>query len=195
MDIGINQEKNSRTLYRYNTNKFSLYIALGSIVMMFTAFTSAYIVRQSAGNWLEFPLPDLFYVSTAIILISSITLHLSYNTFKRRRETLYKGLLILSFILGITFVVTQYYAWMEMFTMGIDLKRNPSGAFVYVITGAHAAHVLGGIATFIVALIHAFSLPFRVTDKRKNRFQLVLIYWHFVDFLWIYLLLFFTLQR
>ncbi|SRR6056297_632722 len=194
MDASLSNNSGN-ALYKYNTNKFSLYIALGSIVMMFTAFSSAYIVRQSAGNWLEFPLPNLFYVSTAVILLSSVTLHLAYNSFKNQRESLYKSLLIVSFILGIGFVIAQYYAWMEMFAMGIDLKRNPSGAFVYVISGAHAAHVLGGIATFIVALIHAFSLPFRVTDKRKNRFQLVLIYWHFVDFLWIYLLLFFTLQR
>ncbi len=193
MDTSIIQ--NREKLYRYNTNKFSLYIALGSIVMMFTAFTSAYIVRQSAGNWLEFPLPNLFYISTAIILASSLTLHLSYTFFKNAKEQLYKLLLIVSFIFGIGFVISQYYAWMELYAMGIDLKRNPSGAFVYVISGAHAAHVLGGIATFIVALIHAFALPFRVTDKRKNRFQLVLIYWHFVDFLWIYLLLFFSLQR
>ncbi len=193
MDTSLSTRRES--LYKYNTNKFSLYIALGSIVMMFTAFTSAYIVRQSAGNWLEFPLPDLFYISTGIILFSSLTLHLSYNSFKRASENLYKVLLLVSFILGIGFVISQYYAWMELYAMGIDLKRNPSGAFVYVISGAHAAHVLGGIATLIVALIHAFVLPFRVTDKRKNRFQLVLIYWHFVDFLWIYLLLFFSLQR
>jgi cytochrome c oxidase subunit 3 len=86
-------------------------------------------------------------------------------------------------------------AWMELFAMGIDLKRNPSGAFVYLISGTHATHVLGGIATLVVAMIHAFSLSFKVTDKRKNRFQLVLYYWHFVDILWIYLLLFFSFQR
>ncbi len=183
------------SLYKFNTNKFSLYIALGSIVMMFTAFSSAYIVRQSAGNWLEFPLPSLFYVSTAVILLSSVTLHLSFEKFKSQNEQLYKSLLVLSFILGVGFIVTQYYAWMELFAMGIDLKRNPSGAFVYVISGAHAAHVIGGIATLIVAMIHAFALPFNVSPKRKNRFNLVLIYWHFVDFLWIYLLLFFALQR
>jgi len=193
MDTTIVRQRES--LYKFKTNKFSLYIALGSIVMMFTAFTSAYIVRQSAGNWLEFPLPDLFFVSTAVIVLSSITLHMSYHFFKQSKEQLYKFLLILSAALGVAFVFTQYYAWMEMFQMGIDLKRNPSGAFVYVISGAHAAHVLGGIATFLVALIHAFFLPFKVTEKRKNRFQLVLIYWHFVDFLWIYLLLFFSLQR
>jgi len=185
----------NNSLYKYDTNKFSLFIAMGSIVMMFTAFTSAYIVRQSAGNWLDFPLPNLFFVSTAIIVLSSLTLHASYFSFTRGREFLYKGLLFLTFLLGIGFVVMQYMAWMELFAMGIDLKRNPSGAFVYLISGTHATHVLGGIATLVVAMIHAFSLSFIVTDKRIHRFQLVLYYWHFVDILWIYLLLFFSFQR
>src|SRR6056297_4361487 len=109
MDTSLSTRREA--LYKYNTNKFSLYIALGSIVMMFTAFSSAYIVRQSAGNWLEFPLPNLFYVSTAVILLSCVTLHLAYNSFKNQRESLYKSLLIVSFILGIGFVIAQYYAW------------------------------------------------------------------------------------
>jgi cytochrome c oxidase subunit 3 len=181
--------------FNINTSQFALWIAMGSITMMFAAFSSAYMVRQSAGNWLEFQLPNMFFVSTAILLLSSVTLHVSYNSFKKGKESLYKGLLLLTFALGIAFVIFQYEAWMQMFEMGIDMKRNPSGSFVYVISGTHAAHVLGGIACLVVALIHAFALPFNPTKKRKNRFQLVLQYWHFVDILWVYLLLFFVFQR
>lgn len=185
----------SNKRFNLDTSQFALWIAMGSITMMFAAFSSAYMVRQSAGNWLEFQLPSLFFVSTAVILISSGTLHASYLSFKNGKELWYKGLLALTFLLGIAFVVLQYEGWMQMFEMGIDMGRNPSGSFVYVISGAHAAHVVGGIACLLVALIHAFVLPFKATDKRKNRFQLVLQYWHFVDILWVYLLLFFMFQR
>ena len=185
----------SNNRFNVDTSQFALWIAMGSITMMFAAFSSAYMVRQSAGNWLEFSLPNAFYISTAIILLSSGTLHASYISFTRGKSQWYKSLLVSTFVLGLGFIVFQYQGWMQLFNMGVDLKGNPSGSFVYVISGAHAAHVLGGVAALIVAMVHAFALPFKPTDKRKNRFRLVLQYWHFVDILWVYLLLFFVLQR
>jgi len=180
---------------RIHPQKFALWTAMASIMMMFGAFTSAYIVRQAAGNWLEFPLPNIFYLSTAIILISSITLHLSYRGFKAGKEKQYKVLLVLTFLLGISFIVSQYIGWQTLFASGIDMKGNPAGSFLYVITGVHALHILGGIGALIVALIHAFSLKYKVTDKRKIRFELVVHYWHFVDLLWVYLLVFLLITR
>ncbi len=180
---------------RINPQLFGLWTAMASITMMFGALTSAYIVRQAAGNWLEFRLPDLFIVSTVVILSSSVTLQVAYNGYKRQKEVLYKGGLAISFILGLAFVVLQYKAWMALFNMGVDLKINPSGSFLYVITAVHAAHIIGGIAALIVALLHAFTLKFEFTNQRKRRFQLVLHYWHFVDLLWVYLFVFLLLYR
>lgn len=173
-----------------NPQKFALWIGMGSIIMMFTGWTSAYIVKNAAGNWLEFGLPSMFYASTVTIILSSVVLHLSYIGYKKQRELMYKGFLVLAFILGVTFVVMQYQGWMQLYGMGVDFKANVAGSFTYLITVAHSVHVLGGIAALIVAMVHAFSLRFRYTEKRKNRFELVLQYWHFVDILWIYLLLF-----
>lgn len=187
-------QKDNR-FFNFNASKFGLWVGLASITMMFAAFSSAYMVRQAAGNWLEFQLPSMFFYSTAVLLSSSVFLQLSYRFFVKEQFSLYKAFMLTAFVLGIIFVLLQYEAWMQMFEMGIDLKRNPSGSFVYVISGVHAAHVLGGVSTLIVALIHAFFLPKVVTQKRKNRFQLVLYYWHFVDILWVYLLLFFVFQR
>ena len=180
---------------RIHPQKFALWTAMASIMMMFGAFTSAYIVRQAAGNWLEFPLPSIFYVSTAIILLSSITLHLSYHGFKTEKEQRYKSLLVITFILGISFIISQYIGWQSLFASGVDMKGNPAGSFLYVITGVHALHILGGIGALIVALIHAFSLNYKVTEKRKIRFELVVHYWHFVDLLWVYLLIFLLITR
>jgi len=173
---------------------FALLAACASILMMFASLTSAYVVRHAAGNWLEFALPQIFFVSAGVMIASSIVLHMSYSFFKKGNEKMYKLLLIVGAMLGLLFLVTQYMGWMDLNAMGIFLDGNPSGSFVYAISGLHAAHVLGGIATLIMALVHAFGLKFKVTDKRKTRFQLTLIYWHFVDILWIYLLLFMIFQ-
>ena len=163
---------------------------MASIIMMFTGWTSAYIVKHAAGNWLEFGLPNMFYISTGVIVLSSIALHTSYVSYKRQHEKLYKGMLIATLILGLVFIATQVQGWYELFAMGVDFKANVAGSFTYLITGAHAVHVLGGIACLVVALIHAFTLKFRYKEERKNRFELVLQYWHFVGVLWIYLLFF-----
>lgn len=162
--------------------------------MMFGAFTSAYIVRRSAGNWLEFRLPGIFYVNTAVILLSSLTLQLSFNAFKNGLERRYKNLLIATFLLGLAFVVLQYFGWSAMTEIGAGFTANPSSSFIWVISGVHAAHVLGGIAALTVALTHAFILPYKPILKRKNRFDLLVTYWHFVGILWLYLIVFFVLQ-
>lgn len=179
---------------KIHPKKFALWVACASILMMFAAFTSAYIVRQAAGNWFEFRLPNIFFFNTVVIILSSITLHSSYLSFKSGNEKMYKGMLLLTFILGLAFLVLQYRGWVALQAIGVELTTNPSASFVYVISGVHAAHIVGGVAALLIALIHAFSLHHKVTQARKLRFELTLTYWHFVDFLWVYLLLFFTLQ-
>ncbi|MCW5923878.1 MAG: heme-copper oxidase subunit III [Saprospiraceae bacterium] len=174
--------------------KLALWVGIASIVMMFGAITSAYVVRRAAGNWFEFKLPDIFFLNTVVILLSSLTLHVSYTAFKKGNEQLYKGLLVATFVLGILFVVLQYQGWVAMTAIGATFTINPSSSFVYVISGLHAAHVLGGIAALIVAMIYAFVLPYRPTERRRLRFELVVNYWHFVDVLWLYLIVFFMLQ-
>ncbi len=188
-------DKNKSYLHsRVNPLKFALWIGMGSIMMMFAALTSAYMVRRAGGNWLEFTVPTIFYYSTLVLILSSVSLHYSYHNFKKRTLGLYKSALILSFILGCTFLALQYLGWVELFSIGIDLKGNPSGAFLYVITGIHAAHILGGLAALTVSIVNAFTLK-KFTEKRKINFELTLQYWHFVDILWVYLLMFLLLSR
>lgn len=179
---------------KINPQKVALWIAIASMVMVFGAFTSAYIVRRAAGNWLEFKLPDVFFVSTAVILLSSITLHLSYSGFKAGNEKRYKVMMIVTALLGLAFVVLQYKGWEALNEIGATFTVNPSSSFIYVISGLHAAHVLGGIAALGVALVHAFILPYKPTLRRRQRFELVVQYWHFVDLLWVYLIIFFMLN-
>lgn len=178
------------TRNRIHPQKFALLAACASIVMMFAAFTSSFIVRQAAGNWLEFKLPDIFFYNTIVIVASSLALHGAYIAFKRGSEAGYKGLLAITFVLGLVFLIFQYQGWLEMEAQGVYLDGNASGSFIYIISAVHAAHLLGGIATIIMAMLYAFKLPYKVTERRKLRFELVLWYWHFVGALWLYLIVF-----
>lgn len=180
---------------KIHPHKFAVWVGCAAILMMFVSLTSAYIVRQAAGNWLEFQLPSVFKLSTVVILLSSATLHASFIAFKKERELQYKVLLTLTMVLAVLFFVFQYLGWQGLSESGVPFTLNPSGDFVYVISWFHAAHVLGGLAALTVALIHAFGLKFKVTPKRKTRLELTLTYWHFVDFLWVYLFIFLSLYR
>lgn len=182
------------TRSKIHQHKFALWVGIASIIMMFGAFTSAYIVRRASGNWFEFKLPDIFFLNTAVILLSSVTIQMSYKAFLSGAEKRYKGMLVATFILGIAFVILQYFGWQAMTSIGATFTVNPSSSFVYVISGLHAAHVLGGLAALTVAMAHAYILPYKPTPRRKLRFELVVQYWHFVDALWVYLIVFFMVQ-
>ncbi|MEL7163765.1 MAG: hypothetical protein AAFN92_23605, partial [Bacteroidota bacterium] len=108
---------------KIHPQKLALWVAIVSLVMMFTALTSAYIVRRAAGNWLEFSIPSIFYVNTLVIVVSSLTLHAAYGAFKREAAVAYKALLGITFILGIAFVVLQYLGWEQLAAAGVPKKK------------------------------------------------------------------------
>lgn len=180
---------------RVHPQKFALWVACVGMIMFFIAFTSAYIVRQSAGNWLEFAMPNLFFYNTVVILLSSVTLHSALNAFKKMKTKQYKVLLGISLVLGITFLVLQYQAWIVLTENGIELTTNPSSSFLFVISGFHAAHALGGVVAILIAFIRALVKTHKVTPVRKLRLELTTQYWHFVDLLWLYLLIFLIVQQ
>ena len=182
------------TQNKIHAHKLALYIGIGSIVMMFGALTSAYVVRRAQGSWFEFKLPDIFWFNTIVIILSSITLHFSLQAFKKGKENAYKMLLLTTFALAAVFIVLQYEGWVAMDAIGATFTANPSSSFVFVISGLHAAHVLGGMAALTAAMIYAYVLPFKPTPSRRLRFELVTQYWHFVDILWIYLVVFLNMQ-
>ncbi len=193
MEVTINHIDQSKG--QLHPLKFALWLSLASISMLFAGLVSAYIVRQAAGNWFEFTLPWYFTASTMIIIISSIVAHLTLEQFRKGNERWYKFYLLITMILGMSFVILQYQGWLAMLAGGVDLKANPSGAFVYVISGMHVAHVLAGLAAWCVATIHGFSLKFKPTIVRINRLELTTQYWHYVDLLWVVLYLFLTYYR
>jgi cytochrome c oxidase subunit 3 len=180
---------------RVHPQLFALWVGIVAIIMMFVALTSAYIVRKSAGNWLEFNLPTSFYISTAFILGSSVVFQLSLNAYKAWNAKLFNAFLFLGILLGIGFIVFQYFGWSYLYNIGISHRENVSSSFLFLITWLHAAHVLGGIVALIMLAVSINIKPFLVTPKRLLRIKMVFVYWHFVDILWLYLLLFLITQH
>lgn len=183
--------ENKATLF--SPKKFILFLLLASVVMMFAAFTSAYIVRKGEGNWLEFDLPSMFQWSTVVIVLSSITL-LGAQKFNREgKNTTALQLLIATLILGIIFLFLQYGSWSEIYHYKYPVVfggkySNPSGSFLYVISGLHGAHIIGGIIYLAAA---CFSVKKRIQDGSKSeRLELCAIFWHFLGGLWLYLYIF-----
>lgn len=181
---------------RIHPKKFALWMAIVSMIMFFSAFTSAYIVRKSAGNWLSFPLPNEFYISTIVILLSSISFYFSKKAYLNGNIKLFNTLFFVGFFSGTLFIISQYLGWQSLQAMDINLSTNQSSSFFYLITYAHVIHVIGGIAALIVTLIGILRGRFSfVTEKRTLKLELVFTYWHFVDILWIYLLIFLIIQQ
>ncbi|HEY5406816.1 MAG TPA: heme-copper oxidase subunit III [Ginsengibacter sp.] len=178
---------------RIHPHKFTLWVALASIVMMFAGFTSAYIIKRSLSNWITFDLPQIFWYSTAAIVISSGTIMVSRNYFRQREMKQYRLWLAITLVLGIAFVFMQYIGFTELWRSGVTLTKNVSFSFLYIIVGLHALHVLGGIIALIVVLIKAFSV--RVKNYDIVPIDLMNTYWHFVDLLWIYLFIFLSIIR
>lgn len=176
---------------RIHPHKFTLWVALGSIVMMFAGLTSAYIVRKAAANWLEFEFPSVFWVSTVVILLSSLTIHLALKSFKAREMRRYRMLITITAILGVMFGVLQYFGFSYLYNHGVKIfgtGSNPSASFLGIIVGLHALHVLGGVIALFIIFFRAYSL--KTKNYNTTAIEIVSTYWHFVDILWIYLFIF-----
>jgi cytochrome c oxidase subunit 3 len=174
---------------RIHPHKFTLWVALGSIIMMFAGLTSAYVVKRDQPGWTTFSIPRAFYYSTAVILISSLTVQMSLKAFKDREMMRYRNLLTLTGVLGILFMILQYVGFRQIWATGITLHGSGGGQFLYIIAGLHAAHVLGGVIALLVMVAKAFVS--RVRNYNSVPVELISTYWHFVDLLWIYLFVFF----
>ncbi|HCI58628.1 MAG: cytochrome c oxidase subunit 3 [Bacteroidetes bacterium] len=172
------------------TAKILLWIAMASMVMLFAGLTSAYIVRKNEGNWIEFSLPKMFTISTIVIIISSFIIQYAVYAIKRNLLNQVKIAVITTLGLGIAFVFMQFYAWTVMVENGIHLVGNPSGSFIYVLSGMHILHLAGGIISMIV--ISVKSIQEKYSPKNYLGIQLGAIFWHFLDILWVYLFVFVT---
>jgi cytochrome c oxidase subunit 3 len=175
---------------KIHPHKFTLWVALGSIIMMFAGLTSAYVVKRDQPGWTTFSIPKAFWYSTAAILVSSLTVQMSLKAFKEREMLRYRNLLTTTAVLGVVFVLLQWVGFREIWSSGITLRGSGGGQFLYVIAGLHAVHVLGGIIALLFMVGKAYLSKVRSYDSVPV--ELISTYWHFVDLLWIYLFIFFA---
>lgn len=181
-DLKAAQQKASKPL---------LWVGILSIVMLFAGLTSAYVVRADNGNWLIFNLPNAFYLSTAVIVTSSITLFFALQMARKNNK---KGMvlgLLATFILGLAFAYLQYAGWGELYSKNIVFggkSANASGSFLYLITFLHLLHLFAGLISVLVTLKNAIKGKYNAENMLG--LELCSIYWHFLDILWVYLFLF-----
>ena len=201
---------------RVSSRKFILWLGIVSIVMLFAGLTSAYIVRQGEGKWVNFQLPDLFIVSTVMIVLSSVTLQWALSSVKKNNTGSMNMALLLTAVFGLGFVLFQYLSWKQLIDGGISLTgtvkdininyeyirvgtenpadiQNVAGSFLYALTGLHVIHLLGGLIALTVVLWRAAKRKYSATNYEG--ISLCATYWHFLDGLWIYLYLFLIFIR
>ncbi|WP_057939910.1 cytochrome c oxidase subunit 3 [Algoriphagus resistens] len=173
--------------------KFALWLFLVTIVMIFAALTSAYIVRQSEGNWLEYELPTIFWYTSGIVVLSSVCLQYAYSSAKKDNLIGVRTGLSLAVLFGIAFLVGQWYSWVALVDENVFFVGNPSGSFLYVFTGLHAVHLISGVIFLIIVLISTYR--YKVHSKSLDTLEMATTFWHFLAALWLYLFMFLLLNH
>jgi len=171
-----------------NKWKFMLWLFIITIIMLFASQTSAYLVRRAEGNWVEFNIPQIFWYSTVVLLISSISMHFSLHAAKKNNQQMLKLAVAITFVFGIAFLCMQYLGWQDLQQQGIFLKGNPSGSFFYVFTGLHMAHLLIGLGILVATFIMTFRM--KIDSNNTLLVEICATAWHFLDLLWVYLFVF-----
>lgn len=180
----------------FNEKTFIIWLFIVASSMLFIAFSSAYWVHKTDGirnnAWLVFELPVQFWISAVIVAVSSVFMQLAYRA--ASNDDVYKvpSLLTITFLLGVAFCISQIYAYFSMVDMGLFLSNKEAGeisaSFVYVISGAHLLHILGGLILLLVGIVKASKLE--VHKKNLVFINICKTYWHFLGIVWIFLILF-----
>ena len=173
--------------------KFALWLFMVTVVMIFAALTSAYIVRQAEGNWLDYELPNIFWVTSGIVVLSSVFLHFAYVSAKKDNISQLRIGMVGAVVLGLAFLVGQWYSWVALVDREVFFVGNPAGSFLYVFTGLHALHLISGVIFLIIVLISTFR--YKVHSQSMNTMEMATTYWHFLGGLWMYLFMFLLLNH
>jgi cytochrome c oxidase subunit III len=191
---------------RLRRARLGLLVGLTSILMVFASLTSAYIVRQGlptfdprtntmVHDWLPVRLPAILLVNTCVLLISSVTIELTRRSVRAQVSSI-PGVslggevrifwLSLTLLLGLSFLSGQWVAWRQLTAAGFDVAATPSSSFVYLLTGMHGVHLLGGILALLFA--GGAAVLRRPAESRAVALDVTSWYWHSMAFLWVYIL-------
>lgn len=193
MDNATQVIKNGGIVRSMHPQKFALWLFIISVVMIFAAMTSAYIVKKSEGNWLVFEFPAFFQLTSLLIVLSSGAMHMAYRAAKTNHLLGIRLWLVVTGGLAVLFTIGQYLAWGQLIDQNVFFVGNPAGSFIYVFTGLHAAHLFGGMVFLFIVLYRSFH--YQVHSKSLVSIEMCATYWHFLGGLWLYLYLFLILNN
>ena len=196
MNISEKDLEKELTVGRKKSAKPMLWVSMISMVMFFAGLTSAYVISMKRDDWVTFELPNAFYISTLLIILSSISIGMSQRFIKKDKRELSIVLLLITFALGIAFVWQQYAGFEDLRNAGLFFTgptSTVSTSFIIGITLMHALHVFAGIIVLLVVIYNHFNHKYTSDDLLG--FELGAIFWHFIDVLWIYLFFFFYFIR
>ncbi len=189
-------QENKGVALSMHPRKFGLWLFIVSVCMMFAALTSAYIVKFTEGQPLVYDIPIMFWVTSVVILASSLTMHLAYKSAHKDNIKNVKMFMTITTILGVVFLVGQWYAWIELVQAGVFFagsKSAPTGSFIYVFSGVHAIHIISAVVFLLITLRLAFNN--KISSQKTSVIEMCATYWHFLDLLWIYLFVFLLLNH
>ena len=167
-----------------------LFVLLAASTMVFAALTSAFVVRRGLSNdWTSMHKPPILWVNTLVLLASSVVLDRSRGALKRRDRNGFNRWWTAGTALGILFLIGQAIAWRQLADAGVYIASNPSSSFFYVLTASHAVHLLGGVAALVYVDLQAWRL--QLGPAKRTAIDVSAIFWHFLDGLWLYLMLLF----
>ena len=183
-DGGRSPQPGTPSPSRYYTG---ISIALAAIVMFFMALTSAYVVLKGVNSlWQQVTIPPILWVNTVVLLASSLTIELARRSLARSDRSAFRTLWRVTTGFGLLFLAGQLLAWRQLVAAGAYLASNTASSFFYILTAAHALHLLGGIVALAYVGVHDFERGEGVS--RAVAANVAAIYWHFMDGLWVYLL-------
>jgi len=183
---------NEEQLRKAKSAKLILLFAMVSMTMMFAGLTSAFVVSKSRADWLKnFELPTAFYYSTLVIIGCSVAFHLAKKAIQKDNRQATSGFLLATLILGILFVVLQFEGFGQIVEKGYYFTGEGSSittTFLYVVTVTHLFHLAGGLISLLIVIYNHFKQKYNSTQTLG--IELGAMYWHFLDFLWVYLFVF-----
>ena len=193
-----------RVKKKFNGYMMMLAFLIASISILFLTLTLTYLFSKNwADNILNLKIPPVFYIDTLILVMGSVALFMSMKSFDKDDANGYKLWLYISLLSGVCFLFGQIAGWYALSNTGFGLTEHRSGAFLYVISGIHAAHIIGGVAFLVMIFLNAskklkdpaLAVVYFTDPVPKARLKLANYYWHFLGAVWLYLLIFFAIVK
>ena len=195
--------KNNTEYTGVHPQKFALWAAMASMTMFFAALTSALILKKGDfKSWENFRLPNIFVLSTVLVVGVSVALHTALVCYRQAKFTAFRWLFTLGFILAVGFLLAQWAGLSALANIGFPLTGNISGQFIYLVASLHGLHIAIALLITLVVLIKAirarkdelFELKNIMNPKRKLHMELLVTFWHYIDIVWVYLYIFLYLN-